>query len=253
MLDPGSVQTTRRLARVLSWRRRYPAALTMSDRALALAPSNMVLVLTKAEIYLQQGDLAGAQRVLHSVPSDVAPAELAAFFGNYDDLYWLLDQDQQQLLLRLTPAQFDNSRATWAFVLAQVYAFHGDQARARAYADTARVEFEEVLRAAPDNAQVHALRGVVLAYLGRKDEAVREGLKGVELDPVSTDGFAGPYMQLQLVRIYILVGEPEKALDQLEPLLKIPYHLTPGWLEVDPTFDPLRKNPRFQRLAAGRS
>jgi len=223
----------------------------MADRAIALAPTNMVLVLTKAEIYLQQGDLAGAQRVVHSVPSSVAPAELAAFFGNYDDLYWILDREQQQLLLRLTPAQFDNNRATWAFVLAQVYALHGDQARTRAYADSARIDFEDVLRVAPNNAQVHALRGVVLAYLGRKDEAVREGLRGVELDPVSTDGFGGPYIQLQLVRIYLLVGEPEKALDQLEPLLKLPYHVTPGWLRVDPTFDPLRSNPRFKKLAEG--
>jgi hypothetical protein len=53
------------------------------------------------------------------------------------------------------------------------------------------------------------------------------------------------------VRIYILVGEPEKALDQLEPLLKIPYRLSPGWLRIDPTFDPLRKNPRFERLVKG--
>jgi hypothetical protein len=91
---------------------------------------------------------------------------------------------------------------------------------------------------------------VALAYQGRKDEAIREGLKGVELNPISRDAFGGPYIQLQLVRTYILVGEPEKALDQLEPLLKIPYHLSPGWLKVDPTFDPLRKNPRFQRLIA---
>ncbi len=61
----------------------------------------------------------------------------------------------------------------------------------------------------------------------------------------------GAYFQLQLVRIYMLVGEPEKALDQLEPLLKIPFYLSPGWLKIDPNFDPLRKNPRFQRLVAG--
>jgi hypothetical protein len=57
--------------------------------------------------------------------------------------------------------------------------------------------------------------------------------------------------QHELVRIYILVGEPEKALDKLEPLLKMPYYLSPSWLEIDPNFDPLRKNPRFQRLVAG--
>jgi len=49
----------------------------------------------------------------------------------------------------------------------------------------------------------------------------------------------------------MLVGEPEKALDQLEPLVKMPYFLSPGWLKIDPNFDSLRKNPRFQKLVAG--
>ena len=73
------------------------------------------------------------------------------------------------------------------------------------------------------------------------------------LSPISKDAVSGPYYQHQLVRIYILVGEPEKALDQLEPLLKIPYYLSPGWLKIDPNFDPLRGNPRFQKLVAGAS
>jgi len=58
-------------------------------------------------------------------------------------------------------------------------------------------------------------------------------------------------MQHQLARIYLLTGEPEKALDLLEPLLKIPYSLSPGLLRIDPNFAPLKGNPRFEKLAAG--
>jgi tetratricopeptide (TPR) repeat protein len=131
------------------------------------------------------------------------------------------------------------------------YALKGDAANVRTYAEEARKAYEEQLRAAPDDAQSHVLLGLSLAYLGRKEEAIREGERSIALSPISKDGYFGPYMQHQLARIYILVGEPEKALDQLEPLLKIPYFLSPGWLKIDPNFDPLRKNPRFQKLVAG--
>jgi hypothetical protein len=57
-----------------------------------------------------------------------------------------------------------------------------------------------------------------------------------------------PTSSTQLARIYLLVGEPEKALDELEPLLKMPYYLSPGWLRIDPTFAPLRGRARFERL-----
>jgi hypothetical protein len=87
--------------------------------------------------------------------------------------------------------------------------------------------------------------------MGRKADAVREGQRGVELLPLSKYRYLGAYLQLQLARIYMLVGEPEKAMDQLEPLLRVPYYLSPGWLRIDPTFDPLRKNPRFMKLLEG--
>ena len=94
------------------------------------------------------------------------------------------------------------------------------------------------------------LHGLALAYMGRRAEAVQEGERGFALQPSSTDAYGGPYNQHQLTRIYLLAGEPEKALDHLEQLLKVPYYLSPGWLRIDPTFAPLKGNPRFERLIA---
>jgi tetratricopeptide (TPR) repeat protein len=108
------------------------------------------------------------------------------------------------------------------------------------------------LRATPDDGQRHVIRGLALAYMGRKAEAIAEGKRAVELWPISRDSYNGAYVQHQLVRIYLLVGEPEKALDQLEPLLEMPYYLSPGWLRIDPTFAPLKGNPRFERLIAAK-
>ena len=81
---------------------------------------------------------------------------------------------------------------------------------------------------------------------------MREGERAVALARIKDVGsLTQAYVQHQLVRIYLLAGEPEKALDRLEPLLKIPYYLSTGWLEIDPTFAPLRDNPRFERLVSG--
>jgi hypothetical protein len=124
-------------------------------------------------------------------------------------------------------------------------------ARARIYADTARISFAAQLRGAPDDPQRHIFLGLALAYLGRKQDAIREGERGVALKPVANDAVNGPYYQHQLVRIYMVVNEPDKALDVLEPLVKIPYYLSPRWLMIDPNFASLRSNPRFQRLVTG--
>jgi len=152
----------------------------------------------------------------------------------------------------LPPGPFGDSRLNWGLALAGTWALRGDTARARAYADSARVDGENQVREAPEDGLLHVLLGTALAYSGRKAGAVREAERGVALLPVTKDAYFGAYVQHQLARIYILVGQPEKALDQLEPLLKIPYYLSPGWLRIDPTFASLKGNPRFERLVAGK-
>jgi serine/threonine-protein kinase len=251
LLDPRATRTAYGLSEALMWLHRYPEALQANDRALALTPGSIAGLEDRAMIYLAQGDLAGARTVLRAAPKEVEPAALVSYVSQFYDLYWVLDEGQQELLLRLTPAAFEGNRGTWGLALAATHALRGDQAKARAYADSARIALVEQVQANPQDAQLHVLLGTALAYIGRRDEAVGEGKRAVALLPISKDAVFGAYFQHQLARIHLLVGEPEQALDQLEPLLRIPYYLSAAWLRIDPTFAPLRGNPRFERLVAG--
>jgi TolB-like protein/Flp pilus assembly protein TadD len=248
-VDPRSVVTGWRLARSLLFRRHYDEAAAACERALQIDPTHLGLLETRVMIFAARGDLAGARAAAQHAPAQVEPAAFVAYVASYYDLFWLLDDGQRALLYQLKPADFDDDRGSWGLALAGAYALQGEGARARAYADSARAAFEDQIRASPDNAQLHALLGVALAYLGRKGDAIREGRRGVELGPISRNAFSGPYLVHQLARSYSLAGEPEQALEQLEVLLKIPYYLSPGWLRIDPAFDPLRRNPRFQKMA----
>jgi tetratricopeptide (TPR) repeat protein len=238
----------RRLTYTLLRLHRYPEALASAEREIALDRRVPDAYETKAMVYLGQGDLTAARRVITEAQQAVEPTTLVQWVATYYDLSWVLNEEQQQLLLRLPPGPFDGDRQTWGLALAATYALRGDTARARAYGDSASMAGEAYLREAPDNSQLRVLQGTALAYAGRKADAIREGLRAMELSPISHHAYRGPYIQHQLARIYLLVGEPERALDALEPLLRMPYVLSPGWLRVDPTFDPVRKNPRFRRL-----
>ena len=156
--------------------------------------------------------------------------------------------DQQRDVLSLPPSAFDNDRGVWALVRTELYELRGDSVRALAYADSARVALEAQSRAAPDDAQRHAILGVALAYLGRKAEAIREGQRGAELLPLSKDAINAPYVQLQLARIYVLTGEPDQAMRMLEEMLARPFYVSRGWLRLDPAFRGLEGHPGFEEL-----
>ena len=248
--DPRSWGAEMVLGATLLSLRRTGEAREAIDRGLVLAPAHLNLINRKAMTFLQGGDLAGARAVLAAAPKEVEPTALVVEFATGDDLYWVLDDAQRDVLLRLTPGAFDDDRGTWGIVLAQAWALRGSPAKAREYAEEARKAIVARSAKARDGKPDVEL-GLALAYLGRKAEAVREGEGVVALRPIEKSPFGGPYVQHQVVRIHILVGNHERALDLLEPLLKVPYHLTPGWLRIDPNFDPLRGNPRFDKLAQG--
>ncbi len=131
----------------------------------------------------------------------------------------------------------------------QVYAYQGNEAVARAYADSARAIAEAALRVTPDRSELFTSLGLALGYLHRPADAIRAGRRALELLPMDRDAIGHTYAEHQLVRIYLLAGEPDKAIDHLEALLAVPYYVSPGWLRVDPTFASLRGRPRFERLA----
>ncbi|MGB2862842.1 MAG: hypothetical protein WBC05_05910 [Sedimentisphaerales bacterium] len=114
--------------------------------------------------------------------------------------------------------------------------------------ETARSILESKIDERPEHARFHSALGVAYAGLSRKEDAVREGKLAVELLPVSKEAMRGPYRVEDLARIYVMVGEFDAAIDQLEDLLSIPGPLSIPLLRLDPAWNPLCDHPRFKKL-----
>ena len=114
----------------------------------------------------------------------------------------------------------------------------------------ARAEQEQLARARPDFGTFLSGLGLIDAGLGRKEEAIREGRQAVELTPVAKDSLAGPEIVSNLASIYAWIGERDLAIEQLEIAAKIPNGVHYGDLRLDPIWDPLRGDPRFEKIVA---
>ena len=250
-LDPRSLATARRLARVLLWLRRYPDARETSDAALRLSSASPDVLDIKLATFLGQGDLPGAQAALRDAPLEPEPTRLLAHVSSYFGLFWILDDEQQRILLQLPPQSFDDGRSAWGLALAQTHALRGNGDAAQAYADSARIALERQIAANPEDGMAHAHLAFALALAGRRAEALDLSRLAVKLEPIATNAVTGPWVQHVAVLTHLALGDQAAALDRLEPLLRIPYFLSPAWLRIDPTLAPLRGNPRFRRLVAG--
>jgi tetratricopeptide (TPR) repeat protein len=107
---------------------------------------------------------------------------------------------------------------------------------------------EREIGARPHDYRLYSAMGRAFALLDRKEEAVRAGEHASELMPTSKDSLVGPALAIELAKIYTRVGETDKALNLIDELLSIPCSLSVGLLRLDPAWDPLRDNPRFQAL-----
>lgn len=246
-LDPIAVSSVRNLGTALFQLRRYALALAAFDHGLSIAPDNMDLMRSKALTYLAQGDLTSAQGLVRTmVAADSTTA--ARYMASFGLTAWALTDAQQDILLRLSAGDFDNDQVARGLAFARTYELRGDLEKSRIYGDSVSAFLKKALIRTPKDGVGHVLYGLALAYGGRHPEAITEGEHGAALLPVASDALDGTWVLATLARVYMMTGEVDKALDALEELLRVPSYLSPGWLRIDPTFDPLRSNPRFQKL-----
>ncbi len=236
--------------------RRYAEAVQAYDRALSLAPDLYSAAVEKGLTYvLWQGQLDTLRAVLNRLPTG---AELLVFGTSAAPHVRLLRWERQadsllRVLMTARVSVFDSPfffkptslHAAWAHQL------RGDRPAARAAFDSARVLLDSVIRELPDDFRVHAARGLALAGLGRRDEALREARWLQQSVAYREDAVAGPMLAEDRARILTQAGEADAALDEIERLLSGPSLLSVHTLRLDPLWDPIREHPRFQALLAG--
>ena len=251
-LDPKNANVLFNFAFNYMAQRDFQTADKIFDRAIAADPQSFAAHGMKSALAIAwKGDVGFAENQLSSVPPGFDPDGLvtSARAGV------LTLQRKFAEALRVTQ-QFRGETLTnperapcpKAFLEGSLYLHLGDKEKARAAFEQARPVAERLMREAPNDAARHAQYGAILAGLDQKQEAINEGKRAVELLPESEDAFDGPIITASLAEIYTWVGEPDEAFRLLDHLLTVPNGLTVPTLKLDPTWDPLRKDPRFQAL-----
>ena len=251
-LDPRNVSRLQQLAISYNLQRQYPDAANVLDRALTVAPENLDLRVARAEVDL---NWHANTRPMHELLAET----MARRPGSAPDLAnaWLLlalcERDQaatQSALAALGDGSFGPDalqlrRIFWEGLAARA---RGDTKEVKRAFEAARAEQERKVEAAPDFAPALSMLGLIDAGLGRKSEAIREGIRAVEMLPVTRDPINGAHLVEFLATIYAWCGEPALACDQLDVVTQIPGTLSYGQLRLSPMWDDLRGNPRFEKI-----
>jgi tetratricopeptide (TPR) repeat protein len=234
--------------------RRYADMATILDRALMLSPKDVALRVQRAAVALSW----------HADPKPLHATIQTILAENPNAAPILADQWLPLALYERDPAAAERALAAMppggclesgipfsnAWCEGLVAHMRGDQPAARAAFTNARKELEKMVREQPEYAEGICALGVTDAALGNKEDAIREGQRAVELMPVSKNAIEGPLLIKYLALIYAWTGDKDLALEQLAIAARIPGYLSYGHLRLHPYWDPLRGDPRFEKIVA---
>ena len=248
-LDPRNTDASITLAITYKCLRRFPEALATVDRVLAFESTNTGALWQKAGVFWATGDLKAVEPLLANPGTDPPMCGVQALFQRrYADAIEILSK-----ALAEKPAD-EKKSLLFGLGLSQQRA--GDVAAARATYQKATQELQHALKKVTldsfQEAELRAASGRAYAGLGDAASAIAEGQKAVAMDPTSKDPLDGPEAEEAMAQIYALLGDADHAIPILKRLLQIPAGqvITFGLLRLDPIWDPIRNDPRFQGLAA---
>jgi TolB-like protein/Flp pilus assembly protein TadD len=251
-LDPKNTKVLINLCYSYMALRNFETADKILDRVIAASSQSFQARALKGFMaVLWKGDLSAAEKVFSSTPPETdsnglmtwAQAWILTLEGKFSDALEVVERFRGETMFTTTTAPSPK-----AFVKGMIHLLQGDKTKAQAEFEQARVVSEKLLGEAPEDPARHAQRGLILAVLGQKGEAIAEGKRAVELLPESQDALDGPQGTATLAQIYAWTGEFDEAFRLLNHLFAIPSNLTVPMLRLDPAWEPLRKDPRFQAL-----
>src|SRR6266436_5767276 len=251
-LDPKNTSVLTNLIFNYMAQRDYETADKVLDRVIAASPQSFQARALKAFMATQwKGDLSAAEKVFSSTPPETDPdgmmtwgrAWILTLQRKFPDALQVLERFHGETMYTMTTAPSPK-----AFMEGMIHLLQGDKTKAQAEFEHARLISEKLLREAPEDSARHGQHGLILAALGQKQEAIAEGKRAVELLPESQDALDGPQATATLAQIYAWTGEFDEAFRLLDHLFTVPSHLTIPMLKLDPAWDQLRQDPRYQAL-----